>query len=265
MRRAARWWGVAVIGINRFKTSKADRADHEQSLLSEAGGSHSGDGSSNSISGEVSTGHDVPEAEAFDAVEAASQEIFDSCRKIIEYVRRTTVEQEVLLVSRRTHRRFMDPSARELIKSLPDGPLFNSYRTKSFASEKDVQEATEIYLIEIEKVKALFTNDVFHRMTSNFSKNRALRRPRRRLGNVEASRLHTFESRRFGAAPFEIQQLRADIHHCYVEDARCARDRDTIHMLFKLAEVRHPRRADIEQLLWDVTRSIDVADRGHEI
>ncbi|KAG5497198.1 hypothetical protein JIQ42_03678 [Leishmania sp. Namibia] len=196
----------------------------------------------------------------FDELEAASQELHDLCFALIAHLRCTDPEANKALFERRVQRGFREPkpeSYRRLLHGHGDRSLRrrNNYRTR-----KDFQEANQLYLQWCDKLLRLLTQPVLDRLVKSAGKgHRDLRtdgihRFRRPL---ERASWRTFPHRWYKHAPFEVQQLRADIPESAVLNTRFYRDHATLRYLFTLMEPQHEFRGKIEHRMMELTRRYD--------
>ncbi|EPY22054.1 hypothetical protein STCU_00576 [Strigomonas culicis] len=78
---------------------------------------------------------------------------------------------------------------------------------------------------------------------------------------LEKASWRTFPHKWFKHAPFEVQQLRADIPESAVLNTRFYRDQATLRYLFTLMEPNHPYRGKIEEKLYELTHTYDPSYR----
>lgn len=221
---------------------------------------HHSDGAEQLPSTEVRADEDAGFDEDFDELEAASQELHDLCYAIISHLRMADPQADRSLFERRVKRPMREPkpeAARRLLHGHGDRSLRrrNNYRTA-----KDLRDAHKLYMEWGDKVLLLLTKPVLDRLVESAGKgHRDLRsdgvhKYRRPL---DRATWRTFPHRWFKHAPFEVQQLRADIPQSAVLNTRFYRDHATLRYLFTLMEPQHAFRSQIELRMFELCGSYD--------
>lgn len=198
--------------------------------------------------------------EGFDELEAASQEVHDLCYAMIAFLRRADPDTTKDLFERRVKKRIREPvpePRRRLIHGHGDR---GSRRHNQFRSDKDLKEATDLYFQLGEKLLLLLNKPLMDRLLESAGKGfrdlrsdgvNKYRRP------LDRASWRTFPHRWFKHAPFEVQQLRADIPRTAVLNTRFYRDHATVRYLFTLMEPQHPYRTPIEKRVFEITQQYD--------
>lgn len=198
--------------------------------------------------------------EEFDELEAAAQEAHDICFAMVAYLRRADPEANRALFHRRVKRRFREPipeQERRLLHTLGD----KSYmRRNNFRNEKELEEATALFLELGEKLLNLLDKALVDRLIESAGKGgRDMRHDgvHRFKKPLQRATWRNFPHRWFKHAPFEVQQLRADIPESAVLNTRFYRDHSTLRSLFALMEPQHAYRAAIEKRMFEITQHYD--------
>ncbi|RNF25965.1 uncharacterized protein Tco025E_01833 [Trypanosoma conorhini] len=222
----------------------------------------SGDGSA--LSATASPFADDTFAGEFDELEAASQEIHDLCFAMICHLQKVDPDETKDLFEKRGARRFREPvpeNKRRLLHGYGSRSLRrrNCYRTR-----QEYEEATQLFLQFGEKLLLLLTKPVLDRIIESagrgYSDHRSdgvhkYRKP------LERASWRGFPYRWYKHAPFEVQQLRADMPEVAVKNTRTMRDLSTIRSLFTLMEPQHSFRSAIENRLFEITREYDAVQK----
>nr|CCC89919.1 conserved hypothetical protein [Trypanosoma congolense IL3000] len=196
----------------------------------------------------------------FDELEAASQEIHDLCYAMINYLRKVDPDETKSLFEKRCARHFRDPVPENKRRLLHGHNSRSLYRRNCYRTKKEYQEATGLFLQFGEKLLLLLTKPVMQRIIDSAGKgcrdhrNDGVHKYRNVL---ERGTWRGFPHRWFKHAPFEVQQLRADIPEATVANTRAMRDRSTINSLFTLMEPQHPFRSRLEDHLFEITKEYD--------
>lgn len=202
--------------------------------------------------------------EEFDELEAASQEVHDLCFALIAYLRRADPDADASLFYRRVKRRLREPTP-EQNRRLLHGRGDRAARSRnSFATKEDFKAATALYVQWMEKLLALLDKPVVDRLLQSAGKgDRDLRQEGiyKNKNLLEKASWRTFPHRWYKHAPFEVQQLRADIPEAAVLNTRFYRDRATLRYLFTLMEPNHPYRGKIEKKMFELTQAYDPSYR----
>lgn len=221
---------------------------------------HDGDEAHHFPSTELRDEGDANMDEEFDELEAASQELHDLCYAMVAHLRRADPEAHKLLFERRVKRSFREPkpeAARRLIHGHGERSL---RRSNNYRSAKDLAAANELYLEWGNKLLLLLTKPVLDRIVKSAGKgHRDLRSDgvHKFRGQLERATWRTFPHRWYKHAPFEVQQLRADMPQSAVLNTRFYRDHITLRTLFTLMEPQHAFRSQIERRMYDLTRNYD--------
>jgi hypothetical protein len=196
--------------------------------------------------------------ENFDEIEASAQELHDIVLAMMHYLRRTDPDQtkavmsgcrsDILFGGRRQHERVAIPSA------------LHGGRARGFASKKDFDAATTLFLELGPKLMLHLRKDVMDRMLGNTRQVSTMlsdNRLKRRQNLVERTKIMRFrQASHYRHAPFEIQNLRSDIPNSYVDHSRAHRDRGTISGLKALLEPQHPFRHQLELRMFEICEEI---------
>ncbi|KPA80258.1 putative mitochondrial hypothetical protein [Leptomonas pyrrhocoris] len=200
--------------------------------------------------------------EDFDELEAASQELHDLCYAMIAHLRFTDPSADKSLFERRVKRSLREPKPERTRRLIHEHGDRSCHRRNNYLSAKDFHEANKLFLEWGNKVLLLLTKPVLDRLVQSAGKGHRdlrsdgvhqYRRP------LDRATWRTFPHRWFKHAPFEVQQLRADIPQSAVLNTRFYRDHATLRYLFTLMEPQHAFRSPIEQRLFDLTKSYDPA------
>ncbi|KAG5490553.1 hypothetical protein JKF63_00673 [Porcisia hertigi] len=201
----------------------------------------------------------------FDELEAASQELHDLCYTMIAHLRCTVPDAHRALFERRVKRSFREPQPEQYRRLLHGHGDRSLRRRNNYRGRKDFEEATKLYLQWGEKVLLLLTQPVLDRLVKSAGKgHRDLRSDgvHRYRQPLKRATWRTFPHRWFKHAPFEVQQLRADIPESVVLNTRFYRDHATLRYLFTLMEPQHFFRERIEHRMIELTRKYDVSQRA---
>lgn len=202
------------------------------------------------------------DAEDFDELEAASQETHDLCYAMIAFLRRADPEATQALYWRRTRRGFRETVPEQHRRLLHGHGDKSKQRLNRFASAKDLEIASQLYLQWGEKLMLLLNKPLMDRLIHSAGKGcRDLRSDgvHKYKKPLERASWRTFPHRWFKHAPFEVQQLRADIPEAAVQNTRFYRDQGTLRCLFALMEPQHTYRSRIEQRMFEITAHYDPA------
>lgn len=203
----------------------------------------------------------------FDELEAACQEVHDLCYAMIAYLRRADPDATKALFERRVMKRIREPVPEPYRRLLHGHGDRSARRRNRFRSEADLKEATQLYFQLGEKLLLVLTKPVVDRLLENAGKgHRDLRSDgvHKYKRPLERASWRTFPHRWFKHAPFEVQQLRADIPQSAVLNTRFYRDHATVRYLFTLMEPQHPYRAPIERRLFAITRLYDPVEVANQ-
>lgn len=204
--------------------------------------------------------------EDFDELEAASQEVHDLCFGMIAFLRRADPDATKDLFERRVKRRMREPVPEQRRRLIHGHGDRSTMRRNTFASDKDLKEATELYFQIGSKLMLLLNRPLMDRLLESGGKGfrdmrsdgvHKYKRP------IERASWRTFPHRWFKHAPFEVQQLRADIPQLAVLNTRFYRDHSTVRYLFTLMEPQHPFRAQIEKRMFEITQQYDPMATGN--
>ncbi|RHW73423.1 hypothetical protein DPX39_030065300 [Trypanosoma brucei equiperdum] len=204
-------------------------------------------------------------ASDFDELEAASQEIHDLCFAMINYLQKTDPDETSCLFQKRCARGFRETVPENKRRLLHERGSKILRRRNCYRTKKEYEEATQLFLQFGEKLLLLLTKPVVQRIIESAGK---VYRDHRRDGvhryrkPVERGSWRGFPHRWFKHAPFEVQQLRADIPEATVANTRAMRDLSTVNSLFTLMEPQHPFRAKLENQLFEITQEYDVVHAG---
>ncbi|KAK7197666.1 hypothetical protein NESM_000718100 [Novymonas esmeraldas] len=196
----------------------------------------------------------------FDELEAASQELHDLCYAMIAHLRCADPEANKALFERRVKRALREPKPeqyRRLLHGYGDRSL---QRRNNYRTPKDLVDAHKLYLQWGEKLLLLLTQPVLDRLVESAGKGpRDLRADgiHQNRRHLERATWRTFPHRWFKHAPFEVQQLRADVPESAVLNTRFYRDNATLRYIFTLMEPQHPYRARLERRMAELTQSFD--------
>ncbi|AYU80490.1 hypothetical protein, conserved [Leishmania donovani] len=196
----------------------------------------------------------------FDELEAASQELHDLCYALIAHLRCTDPEANKSLFERRVQRAFREPKPEQYRRLLHGHGDRSLRRRNNYRTRKDFQEAHRLYLQWCDKLLLLLTQPVLDRLVKSAGKgHRDLRTDgvHRYRRHLERATWRSFPHRWFKHAPFEVQQLRADIPESAVLNTRFYRDHATLRYLFTLMEPQHAFREKIEHRMMELTQRYD--------
>jgi hypothetical protein len=213
-------------------------------------------------SAQVRSDDDAGFEEDFDELEAASQELHDLCYAMIAHLRFSDPQADKSLFERRVKRSFREPKPEQTRRLIHEHGDRSCHRRNNYRSAKDFHVANALFLEWGNKVLLLLTKPVLDRLVESAGKgHRDLRsdgvhKYRRPL---DRATWRTFPHRWFKHAPFEVQQLRADIPQSAVLNTRFYRDHATLRYLFTLMEPQHAFRSQLEQRMADLTKSYDPA------
>lgn len=205
------------------------------------------------------------EAEPFDEVEASAQELHDITYAMIYYLRRADPDKtEVIMkANAKTCIAFRTPSKFQrghMAISAEGG------RNKGFATKKEFDQSTTIFLELGPKLMLHLTKDVMDRMLSNtrrLRENSLTTSLAGRRNVIERYKIKGFrQAAHYRHAPFEIQNLRSDIPTSYVDHSRALRDRGTISALMSLMEPQHPFREQLQQRMESITETYNPLFKG---
>lgn len=225
------------------------------------GDDHHGDNTREHLpSTEVRADENADFEEDFDELEAASQELHDLCYAMIAHLRCADPQADKSLFERRVKRSFREPKPERTRRLIHEHGDRSTFRRNNYRSAKDFHDANKLYMEWGNKVLLLLTQPVLDRLVHSAGKgHRDLRsdgvhKYRRPL---ERATWRTFPHRWFKHAPFEVQQLRADIPQSAVLNTRFYRDHATLRYLFTLMEPQHAFRSQIEHRMLDLTKGYD--------
>ncbi|GET90260.1 hypothetical protein, conserved [Leishmania tarentolae] len=193
----------------------------------------------------------------FDELEAASQELHDLCYALIAHLRCTDPDANKALFERRVKRAFREPKPEQYRRLLHGHGDRSLRRRNNYRNRKDFQEAHGLYLQWCDKLLLLLTQPVLDRLVKSAGKgHRDLRTDgvHRYRRHLERATWRTFPHRWFKHAPFEVQQLRADMPESAVLNTRFYRDQATLRYLFTLMEPQHAFREKIEHRMMELTQ-----------
>ncbi|KAG5473665.1 hypothetical protein LSCM1_04292 [Leishmania martiniquensis] len=203
---------------------------------------------------------DAIDEEEFDELEAASQELHDLCYALIAHLRCADPEANKALFERRVQRSFREPKPEQYRRLLHGHGDRSLRRRNNYRTYQEFQKANQLYLQWCDKLLLLLTQPVLDRLVKSAGKGHrdlraeGIQRYRRPL---ERASWRTFPYRWYKHAPFEVQQLRADIPEATVLNTRFYRDHATLRYLFTLMEPQHAFREKIEQRMMELTRAYD--------
>lgn len=196
----------------------------------------------------------------FDELEAASQELHDICFAMIAFLRKADPEATESLYERRCRRRLREPvpvKRRRLVHGHGDR---SAHPRNNFDSANEFYTATDAYVKLGEKLLVLLDKAVMDRILES-----AGRRSRNQRGDgvhryrhiLERASWRSFPHHWYKHAPFEVQQLRADIPDSAVKNTRGLRDTATLQYLITLTEPQHPYRERIEKRVAEIATEYD--------
>ncbi|CUE76210.1 Hypothetical protein, putative [Bodo saltans] len=196
--------------------------------------------------------------ENFDEIEASAQELHDIVFAMVEYLRKTDPDRtKEIIGGSRNDMLFKQASTHE--KCLVPSALYGG-RAKSYASKKELDDATTLFLELGPKLMLHLRKDVMKRMLANtrrFTEINSSSRLSVRRNFVAKAQLRGFhQAPHYRHAPFEIQNLRSDIPNSYVDHSRALRDRGTISSLKALMEPQHPFRQQLELRMFEICEEI---------
>lgn len=203
--------------------------------------------------------------EEFDELEAASQEIHDLCFAMICHLQRVDPDETKDLFEKRCARRFRETVPENKRRLLHGHNLRSLRRRNCYRTRQEYEEATKLFFQFGEKLLLLLTKPVMDRIIESAGKGY---RDHRRDGvnkyrkPIERASWRGFPYRWFKHAPFEVQQLRADISEVAVKNTRTMRDLSTIRSLFTLMEPQHPFRSALERRLFEITQDYDPVQKA---
>lgn len=203
---------------------------------------------------------DGADEDEFDELEAASQELHDLCYAMIGHLRRADPEANKALFERRVKRAFREPKPEQYRRLLHDHGDRSLHRRNNYRSHKDFIEAHKLYMQWGDKVLLLLTPPVMERLVKSAGKGYRDQRQdgvHRYRHPIARAGWRSFPHRWFKHAPFEVQQLRADIPESAVLNTRFYRDHATLRYLFTLMEPQHPFRAALERRMSELTQGYD--------
>ncbi|PWV07971.1 hypothetical protein C3747_96g116 [Trypanosoma cruzi] len=200
----------------------------------------------------------------FDELEAASQEIHDLCFAMISHLRKVDPDETEALFEKRCARRFRETiheNKRRLLHGHGSRGLrrMNCYRTR-----REYEEATQLFFQFGEKLLLLLTKPVMDRIVESAGRSCRVHRSdgvHKYRMPLERASWRGFPYRWFKHAPFEVQQLRADMPEVAVKNTRTMRDISTLRSLFTLMEPQHPFRSTLESRLFEITREYDAVQK----
>ncbi|CAJ1030520.1 hypothetical protein Q4I30_005532 [Leishmania utingensis] len=228
---------------------------------------HRDEGSlSTEVRGTVEEMPDLDESE-FDELEAASQELHDLCYALIAHLRCADPEANAVLFERRVKRGLRESKPEQYRRLLHGHGDRSLRRRNNYRTQEDFKEAHQLYLQWCDKLLLLLTQPVLDRLVKSAGKgHRDLRTDgvHRYRQPLARATWRTFPHRWFKHAPFEVQQLRADMPESAVLNTRFYRDHATLRYLFTLMEPQHFFRDKIEQRMMALTRSYDPLLRSTE-
>ncbi|RNF09258.1 hypothetical protein TraAM80_02301 [Trypanosoma rangeli] len=201
----------------------------------------------------------------FDELEAASQEIHDLCFAMISHLQKVDPDETKDLFQKRGARRFREPVTENKRRLLHGHGLKSLHRRNCYRTRQEYEEATQLFLQFGEKLLLLLTKPVMDRIIETSGKGyrdhrsdgvHKYRKP------LERASWRGFPHRWYKHAPFEVQQLRADMPEAAVNNTRTMRDLSTIRSLFTLMEPQHSFRSAIENRLFEITREYDAVHKS---
>lgn len=193
--------------------------------------------------------------EPFDELEAAAQEIHDICVGITDFLRKSVPDQNHETMDVRKAKKF-DPNTSLISRREAKTPRYGT--NYSYQTKQQLDEATALYFQLGDKLMKLLTKAVMDRMLDNIKE---MRSGKRRDGVYHRSNVlsrHTvskMKTRFYRHAPFEIQNLRADMPEVFVKGARMFRDQSTISRLQAFLQMHHPYREQLEKRMWEISSS----------
>ncbi|KEG15260.1 hypothetical protein DQ04_00131190 [Trypanosoma grayi] len=196
----------------------------------------------------------------FDELEAASQEIHDLCFAMVNYLRKVDPDETKALFEKRSARRFRETVPEHKRRLLHGSGMKSLHRKNCYRTNEEYEEATQLFLQFGEKLLLLLSKPVMDRMIESAGKVYSDHRSdgvHRYRKPLERATWRGFPHRWFKHAPFEVQQLRADIPEATVKNTRTMRDISTIRSLFTLIEPQHAFRSRLEGRLFEITQEYD--------
>lgn len=261
LRRAVLAVPAPLSTLQRRWVSSAPPSDAELPLTLAGNAQHEHESHHHHLpSTDVRAGDDADFDEDFDELEAASQELHDLCYAMIAHLRFADPQADKSLFERRVKRSFREPKPERTRRLIHEHGDRSCHRRNNYRSEKDLRAGTQLYLEWGNKVLLLLTKPVLDRLVESAGKGyRDLRSDgvHKYRGLLERATWRSFPHRWFKHAPFEVQQLRADIPQSAVLNTRFYRDQATLRYLFTLMEPQHAFRSQIELRMLELTKSYD--------
>jgi hypothetical protein len=201
------------------------------------------------------------EDEGFDEMEAVSQELFDVSSAMIEYARMATTrwDHPMYFKRRRESVKFVPIRQRVVRQQGGTGGHLG------YPNRTNLDAATKLYFELGAKAVQLLTPEAMDRLVSSAGKHSRDHQGSSRTRHRDVLRTTSwskFPVKRYSKAPYELQQLRADIPEALVLNARSLRDMQTLRNLMTLiAGTEHPFREQLEGIVWKHVEKWDVAFR----